>query len=149
MVRSSIQQLGREARQIRREHGAGAHLPEGLRKAAVQLSSSQRTEAIIRELEISGETLRRWKERYPAAMSATTRSSLPRQAATKPEPIRPAARINRIDVVEIKASGPSPVGCAGGVTSAIEVIRPDGWTMRMTGDLAKDLAATMVGKFKL
>ena len=147
MVRHTIKQVGREARQFRRKHGVGAHLPKNLREAAAQLAAVHETQAIIRELEISGETLRRWKERYPATQSAVVpKSSVTKRAATKPAAIR---RLAKIDVVEIKASGLTSVVRPEGSMSVVEVTRPDGWTVRVTGDLARGLATAMVGKFTL
>jgi hypothetical protein len=150
MVRHTIKQVGREARQFRCKHGLGAHLPRNLREAAAQLAAVHETQAIIRELEISGETLRRWKERYTALKSAVAPdSSVRNRGATKPATVRPLAKIKKIDVVEIKTSGLTPIGCPEGSTSVVELMRPDGWTMRVTGDLARGLATAMVGKFTL
>jgi len=150
MVRHTIKQVGREARQFRRKHGVGAHLPEDLREAAAQLAASHETQTIIRELEISGETLRRWKERYAVTKSAVVpESSVTQRAATKPATVRPFAKIKKIDVVEIKTSGFTSAGRPEGPASFVEVTRPDGWTVRMTGDLAKVLATAMVGNFTL
>jgi hypothetical protein len=137
MVRRTLQEIGREARQLRRQHGAGVHLPEVLRKAAVQLAASYDDEAITRELKISQETLRRWKLRWPAARVAG-----PRSAVTKPA----RAMAKGIDFVEIKGNAPRQVVHPESSSSVVEVTRPDGWIVRVTGDLAKDLATTTLAK---
>ena len=142
MVRHTLQQIGREVRRFRRKHGAGAHLPARLRQAAVDLAASLDAEKITVELAISGETLRRWRLRYPAA-----RISPPRLVAKKTRSTV-KARPKKIDFVEIKGT-PRQVVQPESPSSAIEVTRPDGSTVRVTGDLAKDLAATLLGKITL
>lgn len=139
MARHTLQEIGRKARRLRREHGAGVRLPASLRKAAAQLATSHDDEAIIGELKISRETLRRWKLRWPAV-----RVAAPRSAAAKPARATAKAK-PRVDFVEIKGSMPRQVGQPESPVSAIEVTRPDGSTVRVTGDLA----ATLLGKITL
>ena len=137
MVRHTLQEVGHEARRLRRQHGAGVHLPASLRKAAAQLAASHDDEAITQELKISRETLRRWKLRWQAA-----RVAAPRSAVTKPARAKPKG----IDFVEIKANAPRQMVQPESSLSVVEVTRPDGWTVRVTGDLAKDLAAATLAK---
>lgn len=139
MVRRTLQQIGREARRFRRKHGPGAHLPAVLRQAAAQLAASHDGERITRELRISGETLRRWKIRFPEVRAAAARSVA--------KPARATAKAKRkIDFVEIKGGTPGQVVRSESSSSVVEVTRPDGWTVRVTGDLAKELATATLGK---
>lgn len=140
MVRHTLQQIGREVRRFRRKHGAGAHLPSRLRQAAVDLAASHDAEKITVELAISGETLRRWRLRYPAARIAPPRFVAKKTRSTV------KARPKKIDFVEIKGLTPRQVVQPEILSSVVEVTRPDGWTVRLTGDLAKDLAAATLAK---
>jgi len=141
MVRRTLQEIGREARQLRRRHGAGVHLPAGLRKTAAQLAASHDDEAITQELRISRETLRRWKLRWPTGL----RIEAPRSGVAKPGKAKP----KRIDFVEIKADQPRHVvQPAMPPTSSVEVTRPDGSMVRVTGELASTVAAAMLAEIQ-
>lgn len=142
MVRRTLQQIGREARRFRRKHGAGAHLPASLRKDAALLAVSDDAEAVTRELKISRETLRRWGIRYPATgVAVATPRSVAKTARSTVK-----AKPRKIDFVEIKGTTSRQVVQPESLSSVVEVTRPDGWTVRLTGDLAKDLAAATLAK---
>ena len=74
-----------------------------------------------------------------------------RRSVAKPARATVHAKPERIDFVEIKAGTPGRTPAAGpdSSASAIEVTRPDGSTVRVTGDLARELAATLLGKITL
>lgn len=139
MVTRSLGQLTDEVRQLRRERGEGAHLPEALREAAANLAAKHGIRVVSRELGISRNSLRPWMKRHPAVPA--TKQSIPAapEAPQRPEPVA---------FFEIKTSpAVAPGWTAESTTPAIELVRPDGLTMRVTGALAKELAAAMVDKF--
>jgi hypothetical protein len=142
MVRHTLQQIGREARQYRKKHGAGVRLPVGLRKAAALLATRDDAEAIAEELKISRETLRRWGIRYPSVRGAVVSP----QSATKASRSAARSRAKKFDFIEIEDTTPRRVDQLDGSSSVVEVTRPDGWTVRVTGDLVKDLAAATLAK---
>lgn len=60
----------------------------------------------------------------------------------------PAATPTPVAFFEIKADAPVPIGPASAdATQTVELRRPDGWTLRVSGDLAKELAPVMLQKF--
>ena len=86
------------------------------------------------------DTLIRWIE-----VGSPTR---PMAAAAK---VRAKLNEPKIEFVEIKAGAPFQLAVPRAESSAstVEVARPDGWTVRVTGELAKDFAGAMLGKFTL
>ena len=128
----SHQQVQSDIREFRRYSGQKAHLPEPLRKAAAQLAASEGVGKISQELAINRASLQRWvRLGFPAVKAAAL----------------PIAPTKTIEFVEIKA--PRSAFRPEGLCPSIEVTRPDGWTVRVSGDLAKDVAASILGKFSL
>jgi len=140
MVSTSLRQLTDEVSRLRRQRGDKVHLPEALREAAAYLAASHGIRVVSRELGISRNSLRPWMKRYPVAPAPRAqRSRSKAQAAQRPEPVA---------FFEIKTSPAAAPGRAPeGATSTVELTRPDGLTMRVTGELAKELVAAMLEKF--
>ncbi len=137
----TLQQVRDELCEFRQVHGPTALPPESLRKAVVRLCDSHARSTITRELRIGWNTLIRWIEvgspSRPMAAAAKVRAKL-----NEPK---------KIEFVEIKAGAPFQLAVPRAESSAstVEVTRPDGWTVRVTGELAKDFAGAMLGKFTL
>jgi len=91
-------------------------------------------------------------KRYPA-IACTPTAKAKRSRTSVPERVRVAPLSSRvvpapIAFFEIKPSASlAHDHRPAGPTSSIELTRPDGWAVRASGDLAKDLAATMFGQF--
>ena len=140
MVSTSLRQLTDEVSRHRRQCGGKVHLPEALREAAAYLAASHGIRVVSRELGISRNSLRPWMKRYPVAPAPRARRSRSTaQAAPRSEPVA---------FFEIKTSAATAPGRASeSATSTVELTRPDGMTMRVTGELAKELAASLLEKF--
>lgn len=140
MVSTSLRQLTDEVSRHRRQRGDKVHLPEALREAAAYLAASHGIRVVSRELGISRNSLRPWMKRYPVAPAPRTkRSRSTARAAPRPEPVA---------FFEIKtSSATAPNHASEGATSTVELTRPDGMTMRVTGELAKELLAGLLEKF--
>jgi hypothetical protein len=141
MPQRTLHQVAQEARRYRREHGRRAHLPVALRKAVAELSCGRASAAVARELGVSPHAVSHWRKLYPAPR-VEKQSAAPRRSKAK-------AALKRIDFVEIKAQEPRPVSAATEVSqSALEVTRPDGSMVRVTGELAKDALTALFGATK-
>lgn len=140
MVSTSIRQLTEEVRRLRRQRGDKVRLPEALREAAAYLAASHGIRVVSRELGISRNSLRPWMKRYAVATAPRAkRSQSTTQAARLSEPVA---------FFEIKTSpAATPGRLPESAASTVELTRPDGTTMRVTGELAKELAAVMLEKF--
>ena len=142
----TLQQVRDELRDFRKAHGHTAHVPETLRKAVVRLCDSHTRGAITRDVGLGWNTLLRWIEIDGAGPAAATRTASAAKVKAKvKEP-------KNIGFVEIKGATPFQLAAPlteGPASSTIEVTRPDGWTVRVTGELAKDFAGAMLGKFTL
>jgi len=144
MARRTLKQVAETARRYRKRHGTRAHLPEDLREAAAQMARSHAVGTVVHDLGICPTSLRRWMKVYPAV-----RVTPPRPSATRRKvKAKPRAAAKRIDFVEIKAGQPRQVVQPADPASAVEVTRPDGSTVRVTGELAKAAFAAMLGEIQ-
>lgn len=152
MILRSLQQLTDDVRRLRLERGVGAHLPESLREAVAHLAATDGIKFVSRSLDVSCETIRLWMKRYPA-IACTPTAKAKRSRTSVLERIQVAPLSSRavpapIAFFEIKTSASLAADHRpASPTSSVELTRPDGWVLRASGDLAKDLAPTALGQF--
>lgn len=152
MILRSLQQLTDEVRRLRLERGVGAHLPEALREAVAHLATTDGVRTVSRSLDVSRNTIKRWMKRYPAIVG-TQAAKAKRSRTSVPEGMRVAPLSTMavpapIAFFEIKTSAPLAADHRpASATSSVELTRPDGWVLRASGDVAKELALTMFGQF--
>ena len=152
MILRSLHQLTDDVRQLRLERGVGAHLPESLREAVAHLAASDGIRSVSRSLDVSRNTIRLWMKRYPAtpctqaANQMRSRTSVP--DGMRVAPLSTVAVPAPIAFFEIKTSASLATDHRPPfATSSVELTRPDGWVVRASGDVAKDLAPMMLGQF--
>ena len=132
MTELSLRKVRTKIRQHRRQYGSKSHIPEDLRKSTAQLAKRHSLSTITTELDVCRESVRRWTRLY----------------TEKGDEAQP----NPVDFIEIKApstlKGAQPL--LPGPQGLMEVVRPDGWVLRLTvGEMGQDLAAEILGGFSL
>lgn len=151
MVIRSLHQLADAVRRFRLERGESSHLPEFLREATAQLAASDGIRAVSRDLGISRNTIKLWMQRYPVVVGARAgKPTRSRAALPPPGPGTPlsAAVPAPIAFFEIKTIAAAVPDCRlEASTSSLELTRPDGWVLRASGELAKELASTTFQRF--
>ena len=145
MVPSTLQQVTDEVRRLRHERGKRVHLPDPLRESVARLASERDVSAVSRDLGITRNTIAKWMKRYPAP--SRSRSPAPqrespvtsRAAVVRPEPIA---------FFEITTSpAPAASRASDSAASSIELARPDGMTLRLSGELVRELAVSILDRF--
>ena len=136
MVPSTLKQVSEEILRLRRERGHRTHLPGHLRQSIVDLAAEHSVEVVIRELGVTRKTIERWVERQP----------VPARAKREKKALAPA-RNDPIAFFEIKTGLTPPTRTSECASAAIELARPDGMTLRLSGELARELAASMLDRF--
>lgn len=162
MDTSTFQQVAKEIRLIRRERGRRAHLPEPLRMSVAQLAIERdNAAAISRDLNITRKAVASWVKRYGAfprakrGKAAVTASKVvgkaataaAKAAATPTSKASARARPEPVAFFEIKTSAAHSTRAPEVASTALELARPDGMTLRLSGELARELAASMLDRF--
>jgi len=145
MAATTINELRDEIRDLRRTRGAHAHLPRSMREAAIRLANRHGSGAYA-EMGINLQSVKRWERLYPILFLGGSHV----KSAVDEESKKP--RGERVGFVEIKTSPileTRPSLWPENPTSVVEVARPDGWTFRMTGELARDFVSATISKFSL
>ena len=130
MTHPDLRKVRSEVRRHRRRHGPRAQIPEKLRQDSVRLAKRHSLSAIANALAVSVGSVRRWKDRCD--------DDSPGSTSVKP-----------IDFIEIIPQGGFPGSVTGGSDSrnTVEVIRPDGWRLRLSGDCPEQLLSAVLGRF--
>ena len=138
MASSSLQQVSEEIRRLHRERGRRAHLPDHLRESIVGLAAEHGAGVVSRELDVTRNTIDRWVKRHPDPVPSRVKRSTKSLTPTRQDPVA---------FFEIKTSPTQAARTPECVSTAIELARPDGMVLRLTGELARELAASMLDRF--
>ena len=140
MAIRSIERLRNEIRELRRLHGRNVHLSRTIRESAVNLAAKHGP-GVYERVGIHLQSVKRWERLYPSLFNAAVAPAV-EGACDNPSK-------EKIGFIELKAA-PEPLrklGWPEHAASVVEVARPDGWVLRMSGELAEDFVRSTIGKF--
>ena len=144
MATHAVEKLRKKIFALRRRRGSSkAYLPATIREEAIRLAAQHGTDTYA-QLGIRLELVKIWKSHYSSFFRSVNKAAPASRPALKiPEKEKPC-------FVEIKA-GPEPRRSLWpeNTSSVVEVVRPDGWTLRVCGELAKDVVHATIGKISL
>ena len=138
-----IEELRKKIYDLRCRRGPKAYLPATIREEAIKLAARHGADTYA-QLGIKLELVKIWKHHYSDVFRSVNKAApVPGRALKIPAEEKPR-------FIEIKAD-PEPRRSLWleNTSSVVELVRPDGWMLRVSGGLAKDVVHATIGKFSL